>query len=213
MLPQLIETLRVDADGRIPLLDRHLDRLLSASISLGYACPEDEVQAAIADRAAGLPRGAEHRLRLLLDRRGGIEITTAPLAPLTPRPRVALSPRRLASDTILLRYKTTHRPWFSDAAAWLDAHPDHFDVIFLNEQGQLCEGSRSNLYLLLDGQWLTPPAEAGLLPGVQRAAILEAGQAAERLLTLDDLRRAQGIRLSNALRGWFDVTLSDAPTP
>jgi len=205
MLPQLIETMRVDADGSIPLIARHLDRLIGTSICLGYVCPEARVQDAIRTQAAALERSVEHRLRLLLDRRGGVELDTAPLPPLPSSPRVALSPRRLASDTILLRYKTTHRPWFNDATAWLAAHPDYFDVLFLNEQGQLCEGSRSNVYLLCDGQWCTPPVEAGLLPGVQRAQLLADGQAVERALALDDLRHASRIRLSNALRGWFDV--------
>jgi len=213
MLPQLIETMRVDADGGIPLLARHLDRLVGASIYLGYVCPETQVQNAVQNQIDALPRGVEHRLRLRLDRRGDIEFDAAPLPPLPPKPRVALSSRRLASDTLLLRYKTTHRPWFNDATAWLASHPDYFDVLFFNEQGQLCEGSRSNVYLLCDGQWLTPPVEAGLLPGVQRAQILANGQAVECALTRNDLHHASGIRLSNALRGWFDVNVEDNPEP
>jgi len=205
MLPQLIETLHVDSHGDIALLDQHLDRLIGASICLGYICPEAQVQDAIQTQVAALPRGVAHRLRLLLDRHGNIELEPSPLAPLAPAQRLALSSRRLASDTILLRYKTTHRPWFKAATAWLATHSDYFDVLFLNEQGQLCEGSRSNVYLLCDGQWWTPPVEAGLLPGVQRAQLLASEQVAERVLTLDDLRRAQGVRLSNALRGWFNV--------
>ena len=207
MLPQLIETMRVDADGRIPLLERHIDRLIGSSISLGYDCPEAKVLDTIQNHTAKLDRGHEHRLRLLLDRKGGIEITTAPLPPLSNKPCIGLASRRLSSDTILLRYKTTHRPWFNDATTWLSEHPDYFDLLFLNEQGQLCEGSRSNVYLLLDSHWHTPAPEAGLLPGVQRAEILAQGLATERILTQDDLHRAQAIRLSNALRGWFDVTL------
>ena len=46
--------------------------------------------------------------------------------------------------------------------------------------------------------------------GVQRAELLEAGQAKEKVLTLADLHAADGIRLSNALRGWIDVTLRAA---
>jgi len=109
------------------------------------------------------------------------------------------------ADTLWLRHKTTHRPWFDAATAWLADHPDHFDLIFANEHGHLCEGSRSNVYLLLDGEWCTPPATCDLLPGVQRAQILADGRAVERTLTRKDWHRAQGVRLSNALRGWFGV--------
>jgi len=207
MLPQLVETLRVAADGSVPLLARHLDRLTGASISLGYICHETQVQQAIQDEVQRLARGRAHRLRLLLDRRGHIAIESAPLAALPPGQRVSVAPLRLASDTILLRYKTTHRPWFKFAAAWLSEHPDYFDLLFFNERGQLCEGSRSNVYLLCDGQWFTPPVDAGLLAGVQRAQLLESGQVSERNLTQADLCQAQAIRLSNALRGWFEVVL------
>jgi len=210
MLPQLIETLRVDADGGIALLERHLDRLIGASIYLGYVYPEARIRDSIAAQVAALDRGVAYRLRLLLDRRGVLELDATPLAPLPPAPRVVLASRRLASDTLLLRYKTTHRPWFREATAWLQAQPDYFDVLFLNEQGQLCEGSRSNVYLLHDGQWRTPPVTAGLLPGVQRAHLLASGQATEHVLTQADLGCAQGIRVSNALRGWFDVTFDPA---
>ena len=47
---------------------------------------------------------------------------------------------------------------------------------------------------------------------MQRAELLEAGQAKEKVLTLADLHAADGIRLSNALRGWIDVTLRAEPT-
>lgn len=74
----------------------------------------------------------------------------------------------------------------------------------------MCEGSRSNVYLRLGEHWYTPPVDCGCLPGVQRAELLEAGQAKEKVLTLADLHAADGIRLSNALRGWIDVTLRAA---
>ncbi|WP_268630801.1 aminotransferase class IV, partial [Escherichia coli] len=86
---------------------------------------------------------------------------------------------------------------------WLPAHPHIFDLVYLNERGELCEGSRSNVYLRLDGDWYTPPVDSGCLPGVQRAELLDTGNVSERVLTLADLHAADEIRLSNALRGWF----------
>jgi len=207
MMPQLIETMRVDADGAMPLLARHVQRLAGSCAALGYAWPEAELLMALQEAAAALPAGRPHRLRLLLDRRGSWTMQSSELPELTLPVRVAVSPRPLDSHALLLRHKTTHRPWYSAAAGWLDAHPDHFDVLFFNERGELCEGSRSNVYVLQDGQWLTPAASCGLLPGVQRAQLLDEGKARESVLTAQDLRTAQGLRLSNALRGWFDATL------
>jgi 4-amino-4-deoxychorismate lyase len=44
---------------------------------------------------------------------------------------------------------------------------------------------------------------------VQRAELLDTGRVEERVLTLADLHAAEEIRLSNALRGWFPVTLRE----
>ncbi|GAA4329080.1 aminotransferase class IV family protein [Pigmentiphaga soli] len=210
MRPRLIETVRVAADGGMPLLPWHVERLARSCAALGYRWPAERVQRAVARAAAGLPEGQAHRLRLELADDGAVDIGHAVLPPLPERPRVALAPGRLDSRQPLLRHKTTFRPWYAEAAAWLDAHPDHFDLIYLNERGECCEGSRSNLYLRLDGRWYTPPLECGALPGVQRAALLDDEAVEERVLTAADLQAADAVRLSNALRGWFDVKLHEA---
>ena len=45
--------------------------------------------------------------------------------------------------------------------------------VFLNQEGELCEGSFSNLFLIRDNSLLTPPLTAGLLPGITRNFILK----------------------------------------
>jgi len=207
MPPELIETLLADAESEIPLLPRHLERLQAASDALGYPCDALAIERDLRMAAAALMTPGPHRLRLLLDRAGRRHIQTAALPPLAPGQQVMLSDQPLDAREPLLRYKTTHRPWYADAAAWLAAHPGVFDLLFLNQRGELCEGSRSNVYLQVRGVWYTPPIESGCLPGVQRAELLDSGRAQERVLTLDDLHAADGVRLSNALRGWFDVEL------
>ncbi|KOF52420.1 MULTISPECIES: aminotransferase class IV family protein [unclassified Achromobacter] len=209
MQPELIETILVDADLGIPLLARHLARLERSCKALDYDWGGPEVGQDIMVAALSLTTPGPHRLRLLVARDGSRHIQTAPLPPLPPGQEVMLAPEALDSAEPLLRYKTTYRPWYTKTIEWLPAHPRVFDLLYLNERGELCEGSRSNVYLLLGGDWYTPPVASGCLPGVQREELLERGQATERVLTLDDLREASEIRLSNALRGWFPVTLRD----
>lgn len=211
MPADLIETLLIDAQGDIPQLSRHLERLQASCTALDYVWPgDDEIESALAVAAAGLTMQGPHRLRLLLDRTGHHTIETAPLTAMPENPQLMLSDQALDADEPLLRYKTTHRPWYADATTWLASHPEVFDLLFLNQHGELCEGSRSNVYLHVRGVWYTPPTSSGCLPGVQRADLLERGQVHARALTLKDLHDAQGVRLSNALRGWFDVTLRAA---
>jgi branched-subunit amino acid aminotransferase/4-amino-4-deoxychorismate lyase len=80
------------------------------------------------------------------------------------------------------------------------------EVVFVNEAGELTEGSRSNLFVRLGDLWLTPPVECGLLEGTARRAIMRAGSllgrpVCERRLFPADLERACDILLANALRG------------
>jgi 4-amino-4-deoxychorismate lyase len=206
-LPDLIETMRVDADGRVPLLDRHMHRLQSSCAALGHACDIAGIRARVLTAAGMAQAPGPQRLRLLHHADGTQTIRTSALPPLPSPQGVCLWTARLSSAESLLRHKTTHRPWYDSITEWLARHPDIFDALFCNERGELCEGSRTNVYLQLGGIWFTPPVSCGCLPGVQRAALLESGHVQERILYEDDAQRASRIRLSNALRGWMDVEL------
>ncbi|MBB1595061.1 aminotransferase class IV family protein [Achromobacter sp. UMC46] len=210
MQPELIETILVDAEQRVPLLARHLQRLEASCKALGYVWGGRSVEGDIMIAAMGLVTPGPHRLRLLVARDGSRHIQTARLPPLPAVQEVMLAPETLRSSEPLLRYKTTHRPWYTKTIEWLPAHPHIFDLLYLNERGELCEGSRSNVYLRMDGHWYTPPVDSGCLPGVQRGELLDTDNVKERVLTLADLHAADEIRLSNALRGWFTVTLREA---
>ena len=69
----------------------------------------------------------------------------------------------------------------------------------------MCEGARSNVFIVRDGQWLTPSLKCGLLPGVMRRSLLESGRAVEQVLYREDLLSAEKIYLVNALRGVIPV--------
>ncbi len=75
------------------------------------------------------------------------------------------------------------------------------EVLFLNIRGELTEGALSNIALKLNNEWLTPALSCGLLPGTWREKQLAGGRWREAVLTLDDLKRAEEIRIGNAVRG------------
>jgi len=84
-----------------------------------------------------------------------------------------------------------------------------FDLVFLNERGEVAEGARSNIFVERDGILLTPPLASGVLPGVLRAELLARGKACEVVLYPADL--ANGFWLGNALRGLIRVSLGEKP--
>jgi para-aminobenzoate synthetase/4-amino-4-deoxychorismate lyase len=60
----------------------------------------------------------------------------------------------------------------------------------------------------LDGALITPPIECGVLGGTFRAWLLDQGQLAERVITIEMLRSARRICLINSVRKWMKADLS-----
>jgi branched-chain amino acid aminotransferase len=52
-----------------------------------------------------------------------------------------------------------------------------FEGIMRNYRGELAECTQSNLFIVKDGVALTPPLDAGLLPGITREFVFEIGAA------------------------------------
>jgi branched-subunit amino acid aminotransferase/4-amino-4-deoxychorismate lyase len=73
-------------------------------------------------------------------------------------------------------------------------------VLFLNERGEVAEGSRSNIFLRLAGKLCTPPQSAGLLNGCLRQELLASGECEERTLMPGDLEDGE-VFFGNSLRG------------
>jgi len=152
--PSLIETLRSTPEGEIPLLARHMQRLRASAQSLHYPCPLADIEQALLTMARDDKTRAQ-RLRVLLHMDGQFETSRQPLIFPAALPCVVLAATRLDAANKWLHYKTTYRPSYEQAAHWLQSNPDCFDCLFLNQNGELCEGSRSNVYLQLDGVWYT----------------------------------------------------------
>jgi para-aminobenzoate synthetase / 4-amino-4-deoxychorismate lyase len=198
---KLIETLRREA-GSYPRLSGHLARLRRSAAWFGFACDE----ALLRQRLDGMPASGTWRVRLTLGKAGEIDVQAFPLGDEPAFPRLA----RLATATIdsadpLRRHKTTARPLYDEALRGLGTDSPVFDVVFLNERGEVAEGARSNVFVERDGGLLTPPPSSGALPGVLRAELLASGRASEAVLLPEDLQ--QGFWLGNALRGLIAVRL------
>ena len=110
----------------------------------------------------------------------------------------------MRSDDPWLRIKSSYRPAYEEAAAYAAAS-QAFDAVLCNERGELTEGSRSTLFVKRGDRLLTPPLSAGVLPGVLRAQLLEAGEAEEARLAPNDLTDVEEIYLGNSARGLMRV--------
>ncbi|MGB8622576.1 MAG: aminotransferase class IV, partial [Paracoccaceae bacterium] len=98
-----------------------------------------------------------------------------------------------------LGVKTTRRALYDAARAAL---PDGLDeLLYLNQRGEVCEGTITNIFFETGQGLLTPPLSCGLLPGVLRAELLAQGRAREAVLRPADLGTARAVFVGNSLRG------------
>ncbi|MFE5544182.1 aminotransferase class IV [Streptomyces sp. NPDC056534] len=74
------------------------------------------------------------------------------------------------------------------------------EALFANTVGQLCEGTGSNVFVVVDGRILTPPVSSGCLAGITRALTVAWTGAQEADLPLDVLESADEIFLTSTLR-------------
>ena len=199
----VFETMRAEADGRIPLWTRHLARLRRGCAATGFELDEDRVAAVLAE----LPRGTVIRARLSVDQAGQVALTHALLPPNPEFWRVVLSDLRLDAGDPWLRIKTSHRPVYDAARAALPADID--EALLQNADGHLCEGTITSIFLRRGGGLLTPPLSCGLLPGVLRETLLADGRAEEAVLRVDDLQGGQ-LYCGNALRGLIPAQMVPA---
>jgi para-aminobenzoate synthetase/4-amino-4-deoxychorismate lyase len=191
----LIETLRWQ-DGFVRL-DRHLARMADSAAFFSLPFDREEAEASLRS-AIDQPR-EPLRVRLTLDETGTFAATAAPLGPQPAQWTYALSPHRVGSSDVLLRHKTTWREFHDSEQARLAKVAD--EAVFVNERGELTEGSRTNIFVRRGGILLTPPLSCGLLGGIMRATLLEEGRCREAELMPGDLAAADEVLLGNSLRG------------
>lgn len=186
---RLIETALWDG-AAFPRLALHLARLGRGAAALGFPCDPAAVEralfAAVGDAAL--------RVRLTLGAAGDMEVTVAPLPAGKAEWRVGLAAERLASGDPWLRVKTTRRAAYDAARAALPAGLD--EVVFLNERGEVCDGTITTVFFDRGAGMRTPPLTCGLLPGVLRAEMA----VPEEVLLAEDLPRVR-LWVGNALRG------------
>jgi para-aminobenzoate synthetase / 4-amino-4-deoxychorismate lyase len=204
----LLETLLLEK-GELPRLDAHLNRLKTSARFFGFDYSESAIRDALHHtRKRGL--AGPHRVRLVLAKDGDIDIQVQALVAL-PKPLFSvIAAERIDAGDTLLRHKTTARLLFDRALHRLKADPSCFDALFFNEREELTEGARSNVFLLKNGAWFTPPVESGLLNGIMRQEILRTAPVRVQKLYVDDLLAADAVYLSNALRGLVRVSLPSA---
>ncbi|MFF8194341.1 aminotransferase class IV [Streptomyces bobili] len=206
----IFETVKA-VHGRTFALTRHLDRLTRSARGLGLPEPDHaEIRracAAVLD-ANPMPLG-----RLRITYTGGQGPLGSDRGEHGPTLVVALGetgrrPDSTAVITVpwtrnergaLTGLKTTS--YAENVVALARAHRSGAsEALFGNTVGLLCEGTGSNVFVVLDGEIHTPPLASGCLAGITRELTVDWTGAKETDLPLDVLERADEVFLTSTLR-------------
>ena len=212
----LFETVLLE-EGRLQLLEEHLERWRSSAELLAMAPPPDHtlILPLVAEAIArsGIRTGA---LRLNWSRGcGGRGLDLPAPAQAAPAHRfwlqlTATAPQFEAVTTWISREERRNAAsrlsrcksfaYTAQVQARREAHAaGAHDALLLSSHGELCCGSAANLLVLHQGRWTTPPLASGCLPGVMRGRALRLGRADEGPLEPSDLKTCEGALLINSL--------------
>lgn len=220
----VFETFRT-YNGQPFLFERHIARLTDSLKTIGIRW-EPQSERLSSEIAALLHVNGFEEAYVRLSVSAGIEplglptqvytqpnelILVKPLAkasiPETPtKPIQWLATKRLAPETdiriksfhymnaILGKQEMLHYPWAKDA-----------EGIMLTNEGHIAEGLTSNLFMIQNGQLLTPPLDTGILPGITRQFVMELAESLgldviEQRFTWDDLLRADEVFITNSVQ-------------
>jgi branched-chain amino acid aminotransferase len=206
----VFETLKA-VEGRAFAMTRHLARLARSARGLGLPEPDlDEVARACEAVLAANPMPLG-RLRLTYtggvsplgsDRGDAGPTLVAALGETTTRPDATAAvtvPWTRNERGALTGLKTTS--YGENVVALARAH-EHgaSEALFANTQGRLCEGTGSNVFVVIGGRLLTPPLASGCLAGITRELVVDWAGAQEADLPLEALDEAEEIFLTSSLR-------------
>jgi branched-chain amino acid aminotransferase len=217
----VFETVKV-LGGRPFALRRHLERLHRSAQLLGLDVPRaDAGLRRVADEvieASGLDLA---RLRITVTagatpmgsgRSGGeptLVVAAGPLAPWPATTAAVTAPWPRNERSALAGVKTTS--YAEHVVALAEAHKvGASEALLPNTRGDVCEGTGSNVFLVLEGRLITPSLMSGCLPGVTRGLVLELlADAEEDDVPMSALAAADEVLLTSTTRDVQPLHLLD----
>jgi branched-subunit amino acid aminotransferase/4-amino-4-deoxychorismate lyase len=222
----LFETFRVHVGQRLAFVEDHLERMAAGSVFFGFPFSRKEACKALklGLKQISLETAARLRLNLLCYGDDGVERTDFQTSwePLkntvagTDRGggvKLGLAPFSRFSRSPLVRFKTTSYLENIYGLRWARGQ-GLFDALFTNERDEITEGSISNVFFIESGRIVTPPLDAGLLPGITRKQVIEIAESLdftieEKAVPRKNLERFGGAFVTNSVVGLLPVRQVD----
>jgi branched-chain amino acid aminotransferase len=218
----VFETLKVTSVGPFAL-SRHLRRLAASAAAMGMQPPDDAVvRSAVASVMAANPVEIG-RLRItytggvgpLGSDRGAAKptlvVALAPVQSWPPSTTIVTVPWTRNEKSAIAGVKSTS--YAENVVALRVAHDrGASEAIFGNTVGDLCEGTGTNIFVVVGERVLTPPLSSGCLAGITRQLVIEWFGAQEERLPLGVLTEADEVFLTSSTRDVHPVVRADDRT-
>ncbi len=207
----LIETFKYDADKQqFDHLAEHLYRLDDSAGYFGFKLKQYVIDERLDEIKNELKNKKEHhKIRLCAYQNGDVDISYEAIPkPDNSEKRVIIGEQKISSRSIFQYHKTSRREVYIEEFAKAKKE-GYYDAIILNEHNEVAEGCIHNLFIRKGGKLITPPIKAGVLHGIYRQKIIDTEYAIEKRITLDDLKNADEVLLSNSVRGLVKVELDN----
>jgi branched-chain amino acid aminotransferase len=226
------ETLRTAGDGVFEL-EPHLHRLRRSAAGIAFDLPFSDADIAKAiKQTLAAAKNPKSRIRVIATRGTGpialdTRVAESPVLVVLVTPLEEVDPvaRMQGISAIVVDRQDFFRQglvglktgnYLGNILALHQAHDQGADdAILCNAEGQVAEGSTSNLFLVIDGRVHTPSLESGLLAGITRDLVIRlldtrlGLQVVERTVLADELARADEMFLTSSIRGVMPVTKLD----
>ena len=191
----LFETLRTEG-GRVQLLARHMRRVITRGRVLDIPVPSEDV---IFDAVDELLKSQPHEI-------GRLRFTFSKDFFIATHQEYV---DRVEAFRVATRLVSEHAPGRRDKSYPYTSHLDLLDsaldsgfdeLIVIGGDSRVTEGATSNYAFRVEGQWVTPPMSAGLLPGVIRALAVEECGISVRDIHQEDLGRCDAAIIMSSLK-------------
>lgn len=128
--------------------------------------------------------------------------------------RLAVVPWTRNERSAVAGLKTTS--YAENVVALAHAHErGAIEAVFANTRGELCECTGSNVFVVVNGEVLTPPVDSGLLPGITRELVIEWAReggipVSEQALPLSVLHEAEEVFITSSTKDVLPIESIDA---
>ncbi len=194
---ELLESILFE-NGKYYLLDLHLQRLQDAARYFLFKFDRDKIHSSLTELSNSLYQNKNYKIRLLLNKWGGIKITSAELFNSKAKIKVLLIQRKNIKEKQFYNFKTTYRPW--DSIYKIAKEKGYGDVLFYNEDEEFLEFAVGNIFFKMADKFYTPPLHLSILNGCYRQHIISEKGVIEKEMKISDIKFADEILICNSVR-------------